>query len=438
MPGDDLALQRALNNALENSNIPEINRLLAIEGMEKKVGIQTLKEALQWGRMEVAKRLLQIPTVMAKSEEALLFAAESGLSSQVEFLLGYAEVKTRASLLKPKLLKAADRAIQNIDPQTSSYQRHHETVRRLERIPGTYRSLLYGMRLQATDEPLVRIEDPLLFRASKAGEKAFLLLGTDHGLSVNCFTDEVKTLLQQQTTLVIEKLKFTIAEMAPDILLMPQDVLFRNAADQNAWRSLSLRDQETVRTVLNDVQDQLVKQGKDISDLKDELLFGMFYGALRNDAGDHSMDVQLRDFYLKQNKQVLGLELPAELAPQLGEYSKLSEGKTPSEYYIATQAEASLTVKMYAQNGETLLGVPFVMPALAKRNEMWFPRIQEIIKNQDQTLIAVGAGHLSEYNAGMLKWLQEKGYTLEKADKNGKFNPYFYSQDPKSKTKPTN
>ena len=83
-----------------------------------------------------------------------------------------------------------------------------------------------------------------------------------------------------------------------------------------------------------------------------------------------------------------------------------------------------------------LLGQYVGMPALAQRNERWFPKIEEALKTNDQALLAVGAAHLIEYNAGILKWLQEKGYSLEKADKTGNFTPYFYSTDPELRTKP--
>ena len=61
-----------------------------------------------------------------------------------------------------------------------------------------------------------------------------------------------------------------------------------------------------------------------------------------------------------------------------------------------------------------------------ERNAGWITKLKEITRRHEHLFVAVGSAHLVG-ETGLLQWLQNSGYLLERANSKGEFEPFNYN-----------
>ncbi|MBV2128049.1 TraB/GumN family protein [Arsukibacterium indicum] len=141
-------------------------------------------------------------------------------------------------------------------------------------------------------------------------------------------------------------------------------------------------------------------------------------------AAETGVDMHYMQLALQQNKSVAGLETMEEhlavlegmnqLDPDLTIRSTLEDmHKVESQLVDMKQAwrsgDAAKLEQMFIDDLQEIPQLYEIL--LVKRNHAWLPQLQELTSDEQTTLVLVGALHLAG-NDGLLKLLQQQGYTL--------------------------
>ena len=138
----------------------------------------------------------------------------------------------------------------------------------------------------------------------------------------------------------------------------------------------------------------------------------------------YGVDMQLNARAHSANKTIVGLE-SAEM--QLGMFDSLSPeeqekmvltstGPDSSSRTLAKIKDAWVTGDVRVLDdlmNQGLKDVPTLFTKLVvDRNTAWLPKIEQMLKNKDDALVVVGAGHLVG-KSGVVEMLRAKGYTVD-------------------------
>jgi uncharacterized protein YbaP (TraB family) len=282
------------------------------------------------------------------------------------------------------------------------------------------------------DDKKICITNPTVFRVSKAG-KSFILLGTHHTLGINCFTLPVKEILLSTKKLIIERKNMdNPVDEFKNFVKGNKEKIFRKENEINLYNDLDDKIKQNIITVLNNFSIALREKGKDICDLKDPIIIGAFWGAcMQLEDGKIIAETQLKNFFEKSKKPVQGLEESFELLLQILEFAQMALNYSLDDIPQIIQnflKNKTRYKKMYAR-GDILNDIgSYNSWAIAERNSKWFPKILAEFEKSDNFLVAVGAGHLTNHTNGLLEWLYEKGFQLEKCDSAGNFSQFEFKK----------
>jgi len=138
----------------------------------------------------------------------------------------------------------------------------------------------------------------------------------------------------------------------------------------------------------------------------------------------YGVDMQLNARAHSANKTIVGLE-SAEM--QLGMFDSLSPEEQEKMVLTSTGPDSSsrtlAKIKDAWMTGDVrvlddlmnqgLKDVPTLFTKLVvDRNTAWLPKIEQMLKNKDDALVVVGAGHLVG-KSGVVEMLRAKGYTVD-------------------------
>ncbi|HET9843620.1 MAG TPA: TraB/GumN family protein [Gammaproteobacteria bacterium] len=293
-------------------------------------------------------------------------------------------------------------------------------------------SPLFNTVKKKNEEEIV-ITDPMLFRVSK-DNKSFFLLGTNHSLSFEAFTPEVKKAMLDCEKLILERANMDNPKKEfEDFIEGNLASILRTGTDSAQYIQLPEKEKEIVVNTLYVFKNALNKFNKDLSDLKDEIVIGAFIGVCTQISGEHSMELDLTNAFKKMNKSIEGLEQSKDLLEQVVEFTTWMK-KTDLVMAINTfnnsKNEQCENHKTYAQ-GSSLRKSKYNSDAIENRNAKWFTVILAEVNKSNNSLLAVGHSHLTNPGNGLLEWLENMGFNLEKCDKEANFSPYSW-KDQKS------
>ncbi len=253
------------------------------------------------------------------------------------------------------------------------------------------------------------------------GEKRSYLMGTMHvGFGFDeVLTPEARTYFEGAGAVMMEA-DVTHADpqqMMQAALLAPGQSL-QAMMGEPSWAKLVARVGHTIPPpVLDKLKPWMPAVMLGLDDMQRAL------HAVRPDAADHVMDVELMESAQKAGKKLLFLETVAEQlavftaipeAEQLAELKRsLSEenqalGREMIEAY-ARGDEAALTASLF--DAEQMQAAPgFYDAVLFQRNARWLPVIERQLR-AGRVFVAVGAAHLFG-ERGILAELKQRGYTV--------------------------
>ena len=292
---------------------------------------------------------------------------------------------------------------------------------------------LFKRQAEQEKEKTIKVYNPCLFKVSK-GDVSFYVLGTCHLLDLSSFSENLQSILTSQEKLYTERVNFTIDDMLENEAITTDflgKILVREG-ESGIYNSLPASDQSLLEKKLSKVKEILEKYGKSLNDVNTCYLYGMFFGIITTRVdGVASMDEELQTKYKEKGSNVFGLETSEAMFDMIESFgrdfvslfSEKLKTTSLSSIYSTIEKSVAFSQMQYAfgeVSKDSFSRTQEVDDAVDRRTKNWFEdSIKPEYSKFNNSLIAVGCGHITSHSESLLRSLESDGFQIEKIDMDG-------------------